>query len=115
MPDHFHVLITLERDMSVERAVQFIKGGFAFRACREFGFRPPVWQRGFSEVRVNDARAFAQTRHYIRDNPVEAHLVNAPEEYLYSSAYPGFILDPAPQGLTPGGVCDSFGMAKAMP
>lgn len=40
MPDHFHVVITLGADITVERAVQFIKGGFAFRAGREFGFRP---------------------------------------------------------------------------
>jgi putative transposase len=34
MPDHFHVLITVGAEMTVEKAVQFIKGGFAFRAGR---------------------------------------------------------------------------------
>jgi putative transposase len=28
MPDHFHVLLTVGAQMTVERAVQFIKGGF---------------------------------------------------------------------------------------
>src|SRR2546425_4385853 len=55
MPDHFHVLITVTQETSIERAVQFIKGGFAFRAGRELGFRPPVWERGFSEVRIYDS------------------------------------------------------------
>jgi putative transposase len=32
MPDHFHLLITVGSEMSIEKAVQFIKGGFAFRA-----------------------------------------------------------------------------------
>src|ERR1700684_1059081 len=41
MPDHFHVLLTVECDMTIERAVQFIKGGFAFRAGGEFGFVAP--------------------------------------------------------------------------
>ena len=54
MPDHFHLLITLGPEISVERAVQFVKGGFAFRAGKELGFKPPVWERGFSEVRVHD-------------------------------------------------------------
>src|SRR5690348_15923637 len=36
MPDHFHVLITIGQDITIERAVQFIKGGFAFRAGKEF-------------------------------------------------------------------------------
>jgi putative transposase len=43
MTDHFHVVITVEGEMTVERAVQFIKGGFAFRAGKELGFRAPVW------------------------------------------------------------------------
>src|SRR5205807_6704636 len=34
MPDHFHMLITVGHEISIERAVQFIKGGFAFRAGR---------------------------------------------------------------------------------
>jgi putative transposase len=47
MPDHFHLLLTIESEMTIERAVQFIKGGFAFRARKEFGMRPPFWQKGF--------------------------------------------------------------------
>ena len=35
MPDHIHVLITVGAEMTVEKAVQLIKGGFAFRAGRE--------------------------------------------------------------------------------
>jgi REP-associated tyrosine transposase len=65
MPNHFHVLITLGQEISVERAVQFIKGGFAFRAGKELGFNPPVWQRGFSEVRIIDAAGFERVREYI--------------------------------------------------
>jgi REP element-mobilizing transposase RayT len=30
MPDHFHLLLTVGGNMTVERAVQFVKGGFAF-------------------------------------------------------------------------------------
>lgn len=31
MPDHFHLLLTVGSEMTIERAVQFIKGGFSFR------------------------------------------------------------------------------------
>jgi len=37
MPDHFHLLIT--PIVTLERAMQLIKGGFSFRAKRELGFR----------------------------------------------------------------------------
>ena len=58
MPDNFHLLITVSIGMTVERAVQFVKGGFAYRAGKDLGFTAPVWQKGFSEVRVLDAEAF---------------------------------------------------------
>jgi putative transposase len=115
MPDHFHLLITVDSQLTIERAMQFIKGGFAFRAGRELGFRAPLWQRGFSEVRVIDADAFARTSEYIRNNPVARRLVMGAAEYPYSSAHVGFELDPAPQGLKPGTSGRPIGMAKAMP
>ena len=31
MPDHVHALITLVPEVSLERAMQFVKGGFSFR------------------------------------------------------------------------------------
>jgi putative transposase len=99
MPDHFHLLLTVGSDLSIERAVQFIKGGFAFRAGRELGMRAPFWQRGFSEVRILDAQAYARTKEYIHNNPVERSLANAPDHFRYSSARSGFELDPPPPGL----------------
>src|SRR5271155_5524667 len=45
MPNHVHVLITIPGDLSIEKAMQFIKGGFSFRANKELGFRGEVWQR----------------------------------------------------------------------
>jgi putative transposase len=101
MPDHFHLLITVGSQTTIERAVQFIKGGFAFRAGRDCGMRPPIWQKGFSEIRVNDSVTFARQREYIRNNPVSAFLATRAEEYSGSSAFPGSVLDPPPQRLKP--------------
>lgn len=116
MPDHFHLLLTVDKSISIERAVQFIKGGFAYRAGKELGFCSPVWQKGVSETRINDESAFERARTYIRNNPVAKHLATAPEEFPYSSAYPGFELDAALQGLKPGLEWKaSIGMAKATP
>jgi REP-associated tyrosine transposase len=99
MPDHFHVLLTVGSDLPIERAVQFIKGGFAFRAGREFGFLAPVWQKGFSEVRVLDAETYRHFRRYIQNNPVKRGLVRDPAEFPYSSAHADLQLDPVPTGF----------------
>jgi putative transposase len=115
MPDHFHILMTLGREISVERAVQFIKGGFAFRAGKELGFKSPVWQRGFSEVRIFDAVGCARVREYIERNPVKRGLALNPAEYVYSSANGVFKLDDVPQGLKPRSLQPSVGTSEDVP
>jgi putative transposase len=101
MPDHFHLLLTVGSEISVERAVQFIKGGFAFRAGKELGVKATFWQKGFSEVRIPDSPKYAKVREYIRNNPVKRRLVLTAEQYLFSSAHLRFELDLPPQGLKP--------------
>jgi putative transposase len=115
MPDHFHLLITVSAEMTVEKAVQFIKGGFAFRAGRELGFHAPVWQKGFSEVRATSAEGLSGIRVYIQSNPVKRFLAQSPADYPYSSAHPGFELDTLPQRLKPPLESAACGIAKAMP
>ncbi|MFZ3266131.1 MAG: transposase [Terriglobales bacterium] len=97
MPDHFHALITPATDISLERAVQFIKGAFSFRLKAIY----PVWQASFTNHRIRDGEDFEQHRDYIRMNPVRAGLVRKPEEYPYSSATGRFALDAMPPGLKP--------------
>jgi len=46
MPDHLHLLLTPFD--SVEKSVQFIKGGFSFRAKRELEWNGEIWQPGFT-------------------------------------------------------------------
>ncbi len=87
MPNHMHLLITVNGDMTIEKAMQFIKGGFSFRLKREFGYSGEVWQPGFSEVRVRDRHSFLQHRKYIAENPVKAGLVESSEEYPYCFTY----------------------------
>jgi putative transposase len=87
MPDHFHLLITLKENMTIEKAVQLIKGNFSYRAKKELGFRGEIWQRGFSDERVWDRESFLRHRSYIDNNPVKAGLVDSPEKYPYCSAF----------------------------
>jgi putative transposase len=97
MPDHFHALITPAPEISLERAAQFVKGGFSFRLKSLY----PVWQASFTNHRIRDDEDFKQHREYIRMNPVRAGLVRKPEQYPYSSATGRFILDAVPPGLKP--------------
>ena len=99
MPDHFHALITPQT--SLEKAVQFIKGGFSYRAKKELGSSMEVWQKGFQDHRIRDASDWVVHVSYIYNNPVKERLCQRPDEFPYSSAHAGFELDAVPQGLKP--------------
>jgi putative transposase len=87
MPNHVHLLMTIPGDLTIERAIQLIKGGFSFRAKRELGFSGEIWQKGFSEVGVRDRANFLEHRRYIEQNPVKAGLASAAELFPHGSAY----------------------------
>jgi len=99
MPDHFHALITPQT--SNEKALQFIKGGFSYRAKKELSSNMEVWQKGFQDHRIRDASDWAVHVSYIHNNPVKERLCERPDEFPYSSAHAGFQLDTVPQGLKP--------------
>src|SRR6201988_2103112 len=99
MPDHIHVLLTPKT--SLEKAVQFIKGGFSYRAKKELGSNMEVWQKGFSDHRIRDGSDYRVHASYVRQNPVRKGLCDRPEEYPYCSASGRFELDDVPQGLNP--------------
>jgi putative transposase len=83
MPDHLHLLMTVNEGMTIEKAMQLVKGRFSHRLTKEFGHLGEVWQRGFAEVQVMDGRSFEQHRAYIAMNPVKAGLVDSAEKYPY--------------------------------
>ncbi|HEX6466916.1 MAG TPA: transposase [Terriglobales bacterium] len=99
MPDHFHLLITPAYEVSLEKAVQFVKGGFSYRAKKELNCNLEIWERSFTERRMKDSGDFERHRLYIRDNPVNARLAQTAEAYPYSSAYPGAQVDRVPPAL----------------
>lgn len=87
MPNHVHLIIELRSGMSIELAMQLIKGGFSYRLRKEPGYVGEVWQKGYSEVRIFDALSLKRHRQYIEQNPVKAGLVSVPDEYPFCFVY----------------------------
>lgn len=87
MPDHVHLLIEVGESMTIEKAMQFIKGRFSRRISQEFDYHGEVWQRGFTEVQVMNKQNFEAHRAYIADNPVKAGLAATTEQYPFCFSY----------------------------
>ncbi len=101
MPDHFHALLTPCNEVTLEKALQLIKGSSSYRIRRELNHRFPVWQVGFYDHRIRDAADWKKHIHYIAQNPVAGRLVVQPAAYPFSSASGRWELDPLPQRLKP--------------
>jgi|ERR1700678_492252 putative transposase len=97
MPDHFHAL--LSPSLSLERSLQSIKGGFSYRAKKELEFHGEIWEKSYYDRRVRGVEDYFNFKRYIRRNPVKRGLATIPDEYCYSSAHPGFVLDDMPEKL----------------
>lgn len=91
MPDHFHAIITPAASISLEKAMQYIKGGFSFRLNSKLD----VWMRGFNETQIVTEEKFKTCLRYIHENPVRSGIVSAPDAYPYTSANRAG-LDPMP-------------------
>src|SRR5262245_795726 len=74
MPDHVHVIMTPAFEVSLEKAVQFIKGGFAFRVKKETNSNLELWQPGYNSHNIQTSRDYDHHRDYIFENPVVAKL-----------------------------------------
>jgi putative transposase len=115
MPNHAHLLITLQPDVTLERTIQFIKGGFSFRAGKELGMKKEIWQRGYVDHRIRDAVDYLHHRNYVWLNPVKAQVSETVEAFAFSSASGAFQLDPAPQGLKPPTHARAHGTTEVVP
>jgi putative transposase len=94
MPDHFHAILTPAPEVSLEKAMQYIKGGFSFRLKSG----RTVWMRSFNETQILSKEKFAAAVKYIEENPVRRGLAQTTAEYPFSSAaFVGF--DPMPAHL----------------
>ena len=93
MPEHFHALITPASDVSLEKAMQYIKGVFSFRLKSKH----EVWMRSFNESQIMTEEKFVSCVRYIEENPVRRGLVATAQAYPFSSA--GLSLDPMPLHL----------------
>jgi len=94
MPEHFHAVITPAPEVSLEKAMQFIKGGFSFRLKSKL----EVWMRSFNETQIMTKEKFDRCSLYIENNPIRRGLASTPEGYPFSSAV-GRPFDPMPLHL----------------
>ena len=79
MPEHIHLLLTPANDVTLEHAVQLVKGGYSHALRSILGRSKEIWQRGFTDHRIRDDQDYVNHRNYIHQNPVRANLTSRSE------------------------------------
>jgi REP-associated tyrosine transposase len=95
MPDHFHAILTPAPEVSLEKTMQYIKGGFSFRLKSKLD----VWSRSFNESQILTSEMFQAFKNYIEHNPVRAGLATSPGAFVYASTHRADLTDPPPPHL----------------
>jgi putative transposase len=96
MPNHLHLLLTPSGETSLEKAMQFIKGGGSHEIHRQREHKMQIWQAGFHEQTVRDFGDYRSKVDYIRMNPVHSRLAERPDDWPHGSATGKFKLDAPP-------------------
>jgi len=96
MPDHIHLLVSEPERGTPSTVMQVVKQRYARRLLRKKRRKsgqeelwpeeePRVWQRRFYDFNVWSARKCAEKLRYIHRNPVKRGLVEAPDQWPWSS------------------------------
>ena len=87
MPDHLHWLLALQKNSSLAKVMQRVKGGSAYRIQKilrergEMGANQVLWQDGYHDHAVRKQEDLQQLARYIVANPLRAGLVSKIGDY----------------------------------
>jgi len=91
MDNHFHILIrTPEANLS--QIMTFIESNYARKLNKKIRLDGPLFRGRYKSILIDANSYFLNVSRYIHLNPVEAFMVNAAEDYYWSSFsfYVGF-------------------------
>lgn len=86
MPNHIHFLIRPNDGFSLSEIIRDFKGYTARAANNLIKRTGTFWHPDYFDRYIKDQKHFLKTVKYIEMNPVEAGLVNRPEEWEFGSA-----------------------------
>jgi putative transposase len=84
MPNHYHLLIKVA-DEGVSEAMQAFTTSYVKAVNRDQGRVGPLFQSRFEAVHVDREEYLLHLSRYIHRNPVEAGLVESPDQWEFSS------------------------------
>jgi putative transposase len=85
MPDHLHILMSVQRDATISQIMHDFKSHTAQVINRTLGRTGVFWQKGFYDHIIRDERDFKKRIDYMHKNPLMSGLVKEMPDYPFSS------------------------------
>jgi putative transposase len=85
MPTHIHLLASPSDELGLGRMMQWIGRHYVPYFNGKYQRAGTLWQGRYRAVVIDSEQYFLLCSRYIESNPVRAGLVNAPEDYAWSS------------------------------
>ncbi|MBI3322492.1 MAG: transposase [Candidatus Omnitrophica bacterium] len=85
MPNHVHILLHSELRKNLSKCLQGINLSYSWWYRRRYDFCGHVWQGRFKSLPIENEGYLLECGRYIERNPVNARMVNKPEDYPWSS------------------------------
>jgi putative transposase len=102
MPDHVHLLITIQQGTTVADVVHLVQSGLEEELSRQYGYAGEVWAHPYRDQPLEHAEECAAAVRFIQSNPVRLGFCQQAREYAMSSKASRWMLDPLPEPLKSG-------------
>jgi putative transposase len=86
MPDHFHCLLALDAQKSLQQMMNRLKSASARRVNQALGYKGSLWDKGYYDHALRQEEDLLATARYIVANPVRAGLVKRVGDYPFWNA-----------------------------
>lgn len=86
MNTHFHIVLRLGALADFSKGLQWMKWQYTHYYNLKHKRYGPLWRERFSSLLIEDEKYLAACGQYVEYNPVEAGMVERPEDWPYSSS-----------------------------
>ena len=85
MPNHYHLLLRQDSEVSLSKFVNVLFNAYVQAVNNQLGRKGTLFEGRFKHVHVDKDEYLVHLCRYIHLNPVKAHLVSRPEDWVYSN------------------------------
>lgn len=86
MNTHFHLVLRVGVLSEFSKGMQWVKWQYTHYYNLKYKRYGPLWRERFKSLLIEDERYLAACGQYVEYNPVEAKMVDKPEDWPYSSS-----------------------------